>query len=113
MRYLYVLALAVVMLAGTWFAGWMAVPVAAALYALVRRDARSPREAAVASLIAWSLLLVNLARLPAFSTLLGQLGQIFPVPGAAVAAVSLLLATVLAASAARLAVGIIGPRSGA
>jgi hypothetical protein len=112
MRYLNVMILTVVMLVGTWFAGWMAVPVAAAIYALVRRDARSPREAAVAALVAWGALLVNLARSPAFTTLVGQLGQIFPGPGAAVAAVTLLLAVVLAASAARVVSGIVGLRAG-
>ena len=113
MRYILLLCVAAAMMAGTWFLGWFAVPVIAAVYALVRRDLRAPREAGVAALLAWLVLLARLKSQPSFSTLLGELGQIFPVPGAAVAAIALLLATVLAMTAARVVVGIVGLRTAA
>jgi hypothetical protein len=49
-------------------------------------------------------------RFPSFGTLLDQLGQIFPVPGFVVALLTLLLAAVLAATAARVTHGIVGIR---
>ena len=110
-RSLLVLGCAVLMIAGTWFAGWMAVPAIAAVYALARRDMRAPREAGLAALLAWLVLLIRLKMQPSFTTLLAELGQIFPVPGIAVAALALLLAIVLAMTAARLVVGIVGMRS--
>src|SRR5262245_15937887 len=109
-RYLLVLVCALSMLAGTWFVGWMAVPALAAVYALVRRDARAPREAGLAALLSWLLLLVRLKMQPAFTTLLAELGQIFPVPGVAVAGLALLLAVVLAMTAARFVIGVVGLR---
>lgn len=108
MRYLLVLLCLSLMLAGTWFAGWVAVPVIAAAYALARRDVRAPREAGVAALVAWVLLLIRLNQHPAFTALLDQLGQIFPVPGIAVVALSLGSAYVLAACAARVVIGVVG-----
>ena len=113
MRYLQMLLLTALMIAGTWFAGWMSVPVLAALFALIRRDLHATRDAGLAALLAWLVLLLRLVIVPSFSTLLDQLGQIFPMPGLAVAALSLLLAVVLAASAARLVLGIVGVRPSA
>jgi len=113
MRYLLVLLLSPLMIAGTWFAGWIAVPILAAVFALIRRDPGATREAGVAALMAWLLLLIRAAKAPSFATLLHQLGQIFPVPGIAVAALSLLLAVVLAATAARVTLGFVGVRKGA
>ncbi|MBL0172616.1 MAG: hypothetical protein IPP90_18285 [Gemmatimonadaceae bacterium] len=111
MRYLGLLVLSPLMIAGTWFAGWIAVPVLAAAYALTLRDARVTREAGAAAMLAWLVLLFRLKlQQPSFATLLDQLGQIFPVPGVAVAALALVLAVVLAASAARLVIGIVGVR---
>ena len=110
MRYIFVLLCLSLMMAGTWFAGWLAIPVLAAAYALVRRDRRAPGEAGVAALLTWLLLGLRLTRQPSFNTLLQQLGQIFPVPGLVVAAISLLLAAVLAACAARVVIGIVGVR---
>ena len=110
MRYIRLLGVAAAMMAGTWFLGWFAVPLIAALYALVRRDLRAPREAGIGALLAWVVLLIRLKSQPSFNTLLGELGQIFPVPGAAVAALALLLAVVLAMTAARVVVGIVGLR---
>ena len=110
-RYLLVVACAALMIAGTWFVGWMAVPVIAAVYALARRDMRAPREAGVAALMAWLVLLIRLKMQPSFTTLLAELGQIFPIPGFAVAGLALLLAIVLAMTAARLTIGIVGVRA--
>lgn len=110
-RYLLVLGCSIVMIAGTWFVGWMAVPAIAAVYALVRRDMRAPREAGMAALLAWLVLLIRLKMQPSFGTLLAELGQIFPVPGFAVAGLALLLAVVLSMTAARLVVGVVGVRS--
>lgn len=112
MRSIMLLCVAALMLAGTWFFGWFAVPVIAAGYALARRDMRAPREAAIGALLAWLVLLVRFTSQPSFNTLLGELGQIFPVPGVAVAALALVLAMVLAVTAARLVVGIVGVRDG-
>ncbi len=111
MRYVLVVACTVVMIAGTWFVGWMAVPVVAAFYALARRNMRAPREAGIAALIAWLVLLIRLKMQPSFATLLAELGQIFPVPGFAVAGLALLLAIVLAMTAARVVIGVVGVRA--
>lgn len=110
-RYLLVLACAALMIAGTWFVGWMAVPAIAAVYALARRDLRAPREAGIAALMAWLVLLVRLKMQLSFMTLLAELGQIFPVPGFAVAGLALLLAIVLAMTAARVVIGLVGVRA--
>lgn len=108
MRILGVAVLVVVFTIGTWLGGWMAVPVIAIAYALLRRNVRAPREAGVAALVSWLLLLVRLKLYPGFNTLLEQLGQILPVPGIGVAALTLLFAVVLAATAARLTIGVVG-----
>ena len=110
LRYVAVLLLSPLMIVGTWYAGWIAVPVLAALFALVRRDTRAPREAGVAALLAWLVLLTRTATAPSFGTLLHQLGEIFPMPGWVVALLPLLLAVILAASAARVVVGVVGVR---
>lgn len=113
MRFIRLLGVAAAMMAGTWFFGWFAVPAIAAVYALARRDMDAPREAGLGALLAWMLLLVRLKSQPSFNTLLGELGQIFPLPGFGVAAFALLLATVLAMTAARVVVGIVGVRASA
>ena len=110
-RYLPVAGCAVLMIAGTWFLGWIAVPAIAAVYGLARRDMRAPREAGLAALLAWLVLLLRLKMQPSFATLLAELGQIFPVPGFAVALLALLLAIVLAMTAARFVIGIVGFRT--
>ena len=102
MTFIRVLALATIMAAGTWFAGWYAVPVIAAIYALLVRRSYAPDEAALAALFAWGALLARAAAAPAFGTLLGRLGGIFPIPGSAVAVVTVAIAVLLAWSAARI-----------
>lgn len=111
MRILGVVFLVGVFAVGTWVMGWVAVPVIAVAYAIARRDVRAPREAGVAALLSWLILVVRLVPNPAFHTLLDQLGQIFPLPGVAVVAITLLFAVILAMSAARVAIGIVGVRS--
>lgn len=101
MIFLRVLALAVLMATCTMFFGWMTVPLLAAVFALALRRESAPGEAALAALLAWGALLARVAMVPAFSTMLPQVGQIFQVPGWAVAVLSILVAVLLAWSAAR------------
>lgn len=110
MRFALVAALVVLMMFGTMTVGWIAVPVAGLLFGVLARTPQAPLQAAIAALIAWCLLLVRMQQYASFGTLLNQLGQIFPLPGALVALVALLLAMVLAASAARVAIGVAGVR---
>lgn len=97
-------------IAGLLYAPWWIVPVLAALYALFRRARSAPVEAAVAALLATLLLLVRQIASPAFGRLLAQLGEVFPVPGAVVVALSALLAMLLAYSSARVMIGVAGVR---
>ncbi len=110
MRILTVMLSAIVVAAGTWFGGWLAVPLCAAVYAAAQRTSRAPGDIAVAASLAWAILLVRLAPNPAFGRLVSQLGQIFPAPGLAVALVAILLAGVLAFTAARVSIGVLGVR---
>lgn len=97
-------------IAGLLYAPWWIVPVLATAYALLRRVRSAPLEAAVAALIATLLLLVRQIASPSFGRLLAQLGEVFPVPGAVVVAMSALLAMLLAYSSARVAIGVAGVR---
>lgn len=93
---------------GTWMFGWLSVPAIGAMHAGMRRTKSAPRDAGIAAVVAWLVLLLSLVPLPAFHRLLNQLGIVFPLPGPMLAVVSLLLAFLLAASAARLTLGIVG-----
>ncbi|MCC6432734.1 MAG: hypothetical protein IT354_17625 [Gemmatimonadaceae bacterium] len=108
MRALGVLLLAAAIAAGTMMVGWYAVPVLAAVYALVMRSDRAMRHAALAAAIAWTGLLARAMQFEAFGRLLSQLGQIFPMPGPVVAALTVLLAVILAVTAARVVTGVVG-----
>lgn len=108
MPILRMVLLAAAFVAGLYLVGWWTVPVVAGVYALLRRDVRASREAALAALVATVALLTRQMMLPAFSTLLAHLGQIFPVPGLAVLALSLALAILLAFTSARVVTGIVG-----
>jgi len=108
MKFLMVLLLAAMVAAGTLLVGWWTVPVIAAAYALLRRSAVAPREAMVGALLGWTLLLVRQMQQPSFTTLLDRLGGIFPLPGIGVAGLALLLAVLLAWSAARVTIGVFG-----
>jgi len=110
MRWLAMGLLAIVIGEGTLFVGWWTVPVIGAIYALLSRHTSAPRESALAALLAWAALLARLKSYAAFGTLLTQLGQLFPIPGAGVAAFTLALGVVLAATAARVMIGVVGVR---
>lgn len=107
MTFIRVVALSILFAAGTWFFGWYAVPIAAAIYALVLRKSYAPGEAALAALLAWGALLARAAVAPSFSTLLARMGGIFPIPGTAVLALTLVIAVLLAWSGARIVSGIV------
>jgi len=106
MRLLRPLMLALVMAAGTFVIGWWAVPVIAAVYALVRRDTIAPVEATAAAAAAWLALLSWYLQYPAAVTLLDRLGKVFPVSGSKVAWLAIALASLLAGSAARVVTGL-------
>ena len=110
MRILTVILAAIVVAVGTWFGGWLAVPLCAAVYAAAQRTARAPGDVAVAASLAWAALLVRLAPNPAFGRLISQLGQIFPAPGVGVALLAIVLAATLAFTAARVSIGVLGVR---
>ncbi|MGV3708356.1 MAG: hypothetical protein ACO1Q7_05900 [Gemmatimonas sp.] len=101
-----IVVLSVVIAAGTYFFGWMSVPIAGAVYALGMRTRSASIEAGIAALLGWGVLIARAAAMPSFNTLLDRLGQIFPVPGIAVACLTLAIATLLAWSAARIVSGI-------
>jgi hypothetical protein len=109
-RVLRIAALTLVFAAGTVFLDWSIVPVIASVYALLRRATAATVDAAVAAAVAWLVLIGRQASFPAFGSLLSTLGDIFPVPGVAIIGVAIALAAVLAASAARLSLGIVGVR---
>ena len=102
MTFLRVLALALIIGVCTALLGWWSVPVVCALYALIRRSAAAPGEAALGTLVAWVALLARVAVLPAFAPLLKALGGVFPVPGFVLAIVALAFAIGLAWSASRI-----------
>jgi hypothetical protein len=96
-----VLLLALVIAAGTWFGGWWAVPVAAAIWAAWRRH--PAWRAGVAGAISWSALLALTIPIPALWRLAPRLGGILGLPGWAVLLVPPLFAGMLGWSAARVA----------
>jgi hypothetical protein len=110
LRILLLLVLAAAFAAGLLFGAWWTIPAVAALYALVRRARSAPLEAAMAALLATLALLARQMLLPSFGRLLAQLGEVFPVPGTAVAGFTLLLAVTLAFTSARVVVGVAGVR---
>ncbi|MEO7998413.1 MAG: hypothetical protein ABI852_13265 [Gemmatimonadaceae bacterium] len=101
MTFIRVIVLAAAFAAATYFVGWWSVPVIAATYALVLRKQYASGDAALAALLGWGALLARVAVAPAFTTLLARMGGIFPIPGTAVVALTLLFAVLLAWSAAR------------
>ncbi|MBC8087261.1 MAG: hypothetical protein H7Z40_08330 [Phycisphaerae bacterium] len=107
MIFIRVLVLAALIAAATMLFGWISVPVLAAVFAVVVRSVSAPGEAALAALLGWGALLARVAMVPAFSTLLPQIGAIFQVPGAVVAVLSVLLGVLLAWSAARVLSGFV------
>jgi len=112
MKPLRFLLLIVLLSAGTMFLGWWTVLVITAVYALLRRDVTAPREALLAVLIAWLLLLARVSQFSAFATLLDRLGKVFPMPGMGVFILTLVLGMALAWSAARVVTGITATKQG-
>jgi len=110
MRTLQILFCALAVAICTWIAGWWSVPVFAVVYTLARRSGAAPVDAAIGTFIAWVSLLLSRTVLAGNDILLTKLGQIFPVPGFAVLVIAALFAMVLAWSAARLALGIVGTK---
>jgi len=108
MRALRLLLLVVAFCAGLWFVAWWTVPAIAAAYALVWRRRGAALEAMLAALIAALVLLVRQSTMPGFGPLLSTLSEIFPVPGLAVAGITLLLWMILAYMSARTVAGIVG-----
>ena len=102
--------LVVAFAAGTFVLDWSIVPVIASVIALVRRERGVVKEVAAAASFAWLLLIWRQMPNPAFAKLLAALGDIFPVPGTVLIGISLILAATLAASAARLSLGLVGLR---
>ena len=102
MSFIRVIVLAVVFAIGTYFLGWMCVPVIGAGYAVAIRKSSASGEAALAVLLGWGALLARVAMVPAFTTLLARMGGIFPMPGAGVLVLTLAFALALAWSSARL-----------
>ena len=107
MKFLRLLLLTALLAAGTLFIGWWTVPVIAAVYALLRRNATAPREAMLAALLAWLLLFSRVMSQPAFATLIDRLGKLFSMPGILVLALAFGLVVVLAWSAARAVTGVV------
>jgi hypothetical protein len=110
MSFLRVGLLAVAFAAGMHFVDWWAVPLIGAIYGLLIRRARAPREAMFGALLGTVALLLPQALLPAFMRLLEQLGSIFRMPGVAVLGLTVLIAMILAFTSARVAVGVAGTR---
>lgn len=102
-RLIRVFAVAIAVAIATWFAGWWAVPLCGAVYALLRaREKGATGEAATGAMLAWAALLAWQASHPAFERLSGALNGLFPVPGVVLMLVAVLLAGLLAGSAAHL-----------
>lgn len=108
MRALRMVVLTILFAAGLWYVAWWTIPLIAAVYALVTRHRAAAWEATAAALVASAALLAPQLVGPASSALLSTLGQVFPIPGIAVAGVTLLLAMVLAYTSARVVLGVAG-----
>lgn len=92
---------------GTWFAGWWAVPLIAAIWAVVRPTPLAGLLAAVAGASAWGLLLALyiIFGFPV-QTLAVRLAGAMRLPVPALMALTLLLPALLAGSAAVLATAV-------
>ena len=110
MRVAGVLLVAVAFGIGLYFGGWMTVPLVGAIYAVAIRKRRAPADAMLGAMLASLALLVPQMVMPTFSRLLEQLGAIFPMPGIAVLALTVLLFLILAFTSARVALGVVGLR---
>ena len=98
-----VLALACVIAAATWIAGWWSVPLCGAAFALLRRGTEHVvRDATLAAMLAWAGLLAYQVAHPAFGRLAASAGAAIPLPTPLLLLLAVLFAGALAGSAARL-----------
>lgn len=111
MSFLRVLLLAALIAVATMYFNWIALPCLGAVYAVLRRDRHASGEAALAAMLGWGGLIARSATHPAFSTLLARLGELFKLPGVAVAVVTLVFGVALAWSASRLVSGFVARES--
>jgi hypothetical protein len=88
----------------TWFGGWWALAVIAALWGLLRPG--PPGRAGLAAVLAWAAILVGTIPLAPLARLVPRMGGLFGLPGWAALLLTLLYAGLLGWSAARLARGI-------
>jgi hypothetical protein len=103
MRFLRMLGVAAVVAIGTWFVGWWAVPLCGAVYAVLRQQQPGAvSEAAFGAMIAWTGLLIWQFSHPAFGRLSAAVSGVFPVPVPVLMLLSVGVAGVLAAAAARI-----------
>lgn len=101
-RIAVVVILALLIAAGTWASGWIAVPlVAIAAGAILARWPSVPALAAAGATLGWGLLMLAAVASRSASTLARQLGEILSVHWVVVVAVTLLFPALLAWSAAR------------
>jgi len=101
------LALTLVLLCGTWWAGWWCVPVAAAAFGAWSAHQRSAvLTATLASACAWGALLAYDATVGPVGRLLAIFGQMLRMPGGMIAVLTIAFAALLGASASALARGI-------
>ena len=110
MRVVGVILAAVAFAIGLYFQGWITVPLVGAIYGAGLRRRSAPPDAMVGAMLASLALLLPQAIMPAFPRLLEQLGSIFPMPGIAVLALTVLVHMILAFTSARVAIGVVGVR---
>ena len=109
-RVIRLVLLTVAFIVGTWVFGWWAIPAIALLWGLIARGASgSALTAAVAAVLAWAALLGLDAVDGRFGVLLARIAPVFTLPGIALVGVTLLLAALLAWSAAAFAGGFTRP----
>jgi len=99
-RLAWFLALVALLAAGTWVAGWWAVPLVAAVWSLARRPT-SPAVVGLAAALAWGLLLLTLPW-DDLGRLTHRLGGVFSVPGVVPLGLTLAFSGLLGWSSARL-----------
>ena len=103
-RLIRIVLLTAAFLMGTWVFGWWAIPAIGLLWGvLARGTSGSAVTAAVAAVLAWAALLGLDAIDGRFGALLARIAPVFTLPGIALVGVTLLLAALLAWSAAAFA----------